>query len=141
MMLPDSTVRDMVPRDLPWVMDSWLRSYRDHTTAKLTKSMPRIEYGRRWRRLVEALIARSRVVVLTPSFDEATILGWACVEAGAWLHYCHVKPEFQRFGVARTMFDATITRGPVLYSHRTTCWEKIHVPESWAYAPWLLIGA
>lgn len=142
-MTPPVVLRDMQEGDLSWVMSSWLQSYRDYATSKLIRQMPSVEYWRRWRNVVEAIMAKSHVTVATPADSTSTILGWICYEDGI-VHYVHVKHALQEFGLASILlakagFDRS-GKAPVLLSHRTTCGDKVPIPPSWVSAPWLTVG-
>jgi len=145
--MSEFVLREAGQPDMPYVLSSWISSYRDHTLSRLVRAIPSPEYHPRWNRIAQDLIARSRVLLAAAPEDESVILGWICFEESRprRLHYLHVKRAFQRLGLARALMAAADIdlrdETPVLYSHKTTPLEACRPPQSWTFAPWMLLGA
>lgn len=96
--------------DVPFVFDSWLRSYNgsDHAGP-----LPKHLYWPTYRRVIEELLARETVetVVAVPLGEdlEQSIAGYLVHERGRAfpiVHYLYVKQAFRRLGVCRFLFKA-----------------------------------
>lgn len=134
-------VREMVPGDRAWVISSWIESYSEHGTGLVTH-IPRGEYCRRWRNVIEACLETSTTLVVCPLDDDDTILAWLCA-IGKTVHYAHVKRTFHGLGFLSLLLrHAGISRTTpgVRYSHKTNVVDRLKAPESWSYEPWLVIG-
>jgi hypothetical protein len=113
----------MYDHDRSYVFRSWKRSYRESRRAH---EWPLEVYDAYMQRLIEHLLARSRVLVARPEGWPEGILGWACAQQADdafVLHYAYVK----RRARARTtggdsllwaLVEAMAPRGKLLYSHR-----------------------
>lgn len=97
--------------DLPFVIFSWLASFRDSHYAGLIAMED-------WRDVMEPQIlkalARPGVEVFVayhPDEEDKTadLYGWLAVERGherPFILYCYVKQNFRRMGIARRLFKA-----------------------------------
>lgn len=56
-------------------------------------------------RQVDAVIARTGVLLAVPEATASTIAGWACAEPGV-VHYVYVVETFRKLGVARALLEA-----------------------------------
>jgi GNAT superfamily N-acetyltransferase len=124
------TLREMVDADRNYVLSSWIRSYagksreaRDYTD--------RGAFARDYSPVVQALVARSRVLIAALTEEPDIIVGWAAVE-GETLHYVLVKPRWRQLGVARWLL-ADFAALPVAYTHTTSDSMRCPVPETWTY--------
>lgn len=88
------------------IYQSWLRCYIDD--GLFTKAVPRnISYPNH-KRLVDGILAKSQVIVLSPEDDLDQILGYVVAEpigdVGV-VHFIYVKRAFRRFGFARRLLN------------------------------------
>lgn len=103
----DLSVRTMRPTDLPFVYNSWLKSYK--TRSQFARRITD-EVFYRWHKLVvERILGRAgtQVLVATPKDDADTILGYLVVENQEVpvAHFAYVKTSFRRLGIARALLD------------------------------------
>lgn len=94
------SVREVRPTDLPFILDSWCRSYRD---SKFAGTVTNDTYPSVQRNTVEQLMARGAKYLLAVSLsDSDQILGWVCyepVKGGTCVHYLYVKDPYRRLGL------------------------------------------
>jgi len=121
--------RRMRPEDLPFIIDSWVDSYR---MSHMAGPIPMDIYPGIYGEVVRRLIARpdAKVIIAYEPGEEPPddIYGWICVEEDAWtrarvfehglhvdkdvrleqpcVHYVNVKHAFRGHGVARALFAA-----------------------------------
>lgn len=112
-------------RDMPFVMSSWLKSFKTSNAAGL---LPFNLYYDAYRLAIQQLLDRGSVVYVAyvPGEDEAKsdIYGWACVERGfdkPLVHYVYVKQPYRRLGVAKALLRAAGVHvsQPFFYTYRT----------------------
>lgn len=139
----DFAVRPARRSDAAFVASSWLRSYRD---APAVVAVPSRTYFYWQHRVVEALLARSAVLVACSPDDPDTIVGWACAEAmeGALvLHYVYVKHDFRRYGVARALVralqEAEPGSGQLFATHATRKALRVMRDNGVFYNPFLMM--
>lgn len=122
MTLPVS-IRPLEAQDSPFVMSSFLRSYRDEGgNASLSNEVYYALYKPRANRLVD----RSTVLVITPEDDAWQILGWIAFE-DVTLHYAYVKSTYRRMGLFDRLYRAA--KAPTII----TCTGRLIVPLSDRY--------
>jgi GNAT superfamily N-acetyltransferase len=115
-------IRAFHEADFSFVIDSWLRSYR---TAPECAGMANDMYFAGMRARVGRIAERGSVLVACLPEDAATILGWICYEPAkpgssvVTVHYCYVKQDVRRRGVASALGEAAgVARNTlVLSSH------------------------
>jgi len=99
--------RRMVPADLAFVIDSWLRSAWHRESMRLKKThtrFQRINAGRSWfdavRPRVSALVAdpRAAVFVVCDREDQTHIAGWIALQGGQELR-SYIKHAYRGWGV------------------------------------------
>ena len=97
------------------VYATWLRSYQ--AASMVTKHIPRETYFREHHKVLDGIFARNPTVKLAAMPDDPTVVfGWSVTEPGA-VHYCYVKPDFRRYGIATALL-AHVKR-PFIYTHHT----------------------
>lgn len=106
-MTPEIAYRVGCPQDLPFIWNSWLKSYRDNN--ELAKAIASETYFTEHRRLIGALCDRSAVLVACSPDHPEQIYGYAVFEAftGPMLvmHYIYVKQTYRRFGIASELLE------------------------------------
>lgn len=125
--------------DFGFVIDSWIRSYRDSPWARLAGTC----YVAGHDALIKRLMTRSATTVACYEADPDTILGWACTE-GRIVHYVYVKHSLRRKGIARMLLTPYLTRGGVAYTHLLPSKPKndngLKAPEGWHFDLYALMG-
>jgi GNAT superfamily N-acetyltransferase len=122
--------RPMVPDDVPFIKDSWLKSFRDSPWAGCVSNNM---YTEVYNDTVEQLWGRgAEVWVACAAHDHAKILGWICVEAvpgGRATHYLYIKDPYRRKGLASSLLEKF---GGRFYTFRTRSAQYFklqHAPE------------
>lgn len=145
--------RGLLPEDLPYVYSTWTRSYigkgreslkpvRDPETGKQKLNLhgfamwdrapDRIDHEDLARR-VRALVARSTITVWHLAGHPHAIVAWAAFE-GDRLHYLVVKMGFREAGFGTWLISQWADR-PITYTHWTSDWSNLRLPEHWRYRP------
>lgn len=100
-------VRPFTQDDVPFIFNSWLKSFR---TSPFAGVIPNHLYYEVYRTTIEDLIARgAEVLVACDSAKETRILGYICFEPNC-LHYLYVKDPYLKLGVS----DLLITESGLL---------------------------
>jgi hypothetical protein len=113
--------RTATPEDVPFVMDSWMKSWRKSPWAGC---IPNNRYYDVTRDGIEQLIARGATleIACNPT-NPKQIFGWVCRElttddpAVCVIHYCYVKDPFLRMGVGETLVARSPGRQPGYYTY------------------------
>jgi hypothetical protein len=103
--------------DVPGIVDSWMASYR---TAHAAGLIPMARWGDVMRPVVEAILARSTVIVARGSIPDSN-RGWLAYEGDDLLHYMYVWKwaRGRRYAVAETLLEAANLAPRFTYSCRT----------------------
>lgn len=109
-------VRQAAEADEPFIMDSWLRSFRHSWFAG---PIPNSLYYKVYRPIIMAVRARpgARLLVCVDDDDPDSIYGFACIEPPGIIHYVYTKDVYRRKGVARRLLAGV--REPLEYTFRT----------------------
>lgn len=126
---PRVMLRTMAETDVPYIVDSWVQSYRGQARAREVGA----GYRRSHKALVRNLLKRATCVVACLEDDADTIVGYAVTEPGC-VHYVLVRDGFTRNGLAKTMIAPFLSRDGVRYSHKTSM--PITIPAAWVYDPY-----
>lgn len=134
-------IRQATESDRHYIINTWLRSYREHSTWKLLYYMPEKEYNIRYRRIILSILQSPNVTIsiLTPSDDDSLILGYAVYEPTT-LHYIHIRKEFQKLGLAKLLISHLFDGRNMRYSHQTKPFQARFRVEDWSFTPWLILG-
>lgn len=112
--------RPMAPGDVNFVLDSWLRSYRESPWAGCT---PNNVFFQVYHEAIEGLLARgAKVEVACAKHDPDKILGWICSEAvkgGSCVHFTYIKDPYRRMGLATELIDRNAQENRRFYTFRT----------------------
>lgn len=111
------------PGDMPFILDSWQRSFSRSPFAGV---VPNSKWMETARTLVSALLARgAKLVVACNPEDEDQILGWACAEEDdrkCVVHYVYVKDPYRKDGLSTELLGALLPvepeEKPTFYTHR-----------------------
>ncbi len=141
------TIRTSTAQDLPFIWNSWLKSYRDNNGQ--AKAVASETYFTEHRALVGALCKRSAILIACAADYPEQIYGYAVFEAFAGpmlvLHYVYVKRTYRRFGiaselVAKARLAVQQPEGiPIGATHVTRLWHN-HLRDRWGmwFNPYLL---
>jgi len=99
------SIRPMQPGDVPLVLNSWLKSYRDCPASWGTGND---DYFRTQKTVISKLMTKCNVAIACDPQDDDQIFGWLAWEDSKEdivVHYIFVKHIFQRMGVARRLWE------------------------------------
>lgn len=128
-------VRPATFDDVPFVMDSWLRSFGKGRTW-VFRGVDGARFYDNHRKIVEELVARSFVLVACLAEVPDALLGWACAEKDC-LHYMYVKNKYRRKGVATEMLKSVrhFMNGIDRCSHQTGQWKRFTPGQKLLFSP------
>lgn len=99
-------IRDLAATDVPFVINSWLKSFR---SSKWAGSLPNNVYWEAYHKAIEVILERSDTIVKIASLAENPdqILGYVvyCPDA---VHYLYVKLSLRRHGIGRRLLECAI---------------------------------
>lgn len=96
------SIRPMEPQDAPFVMSSFLKSFRGEGS---NASMSNELYFRMCKPLAERLVSGPDVLVITPTEDTWQILAWIA-SYGRNLEYAYTKSTYRRMSMFDRLFEA-----------------------------------
>ncbi len=101
--------------DAPFVHTTWRRHYRRRNES--IQRVPDLVYAAEQRIAIDAILARSALLVVCDAADADLIAGYVVAE-GPSLHWIHVKDGMRGYGLARMLVQALA--GPLCwYTHET----------------------
>jgi len=139
------TIRRAVADDLRFVRSAWLSSYASSDFAKLhtptdvwARRDASAEYYRGQRELIEAVLARSTVLV---SEEHPSMLDAFACFAGRTLHYVYVRQSARGHGHARALCTSAglLDGAPVTYTHRSRGLVGGRIPRAWKFSVFALL--
>ncbi len=136
-------MRKAEPGDVPFITNSWLKSYRSGGIGN--RLVPNDVYYQMHHAALEVILPKGLAVVLCSPEDRDMIFGWVHAETfsdGLVLHYAYIKNSLRRRGLftqaMRTILDHEAPQA-VFYSHNTEAFDKINPREKgWIYNPYRL---
>jgi hypothetical protein len=125
-------VRKRVAEDLPFIFDSWMKSWRIN---KYAGCIPNHLYFETQRTLIEDLLARGAdLLVAYPEGKEDIIIGWVCGEVKedrTVLHYLYIKDPYLGLGLAERLIGDLRGIKPGFITHKLPFKEL----KSWRHVP------
>ena len=115
----------MLPNDLNFILNSYLKSYRNSPE---TKDIVNGIYFSDYRDRIALLLQSSEVTVICAEDDEDHIIGYAVHRLiGDWplIHYVYVKHPFRGMKMATTMLETLYPE----FGHRMSV--VSHMPKNW----------
>lgn len=109
-------IRKANPKDIPFIYETWLKSYKhDSAIGKSTRSGIFFD---EYKTIVDRILSNKDTQTLVACLNDSTdvILGYLVKELNL-AHYCFVKESFRRLGVARSLFA---TDGMLIRATSTT---------------------
>lgn len=136
---------DILPpedKDIPFIRDSWLKSYRD---SEWVAGIPSDIFYRSHGAIVGELLYNSIIKTARWSKDHNQIYGWIAAEKykdALVIHYVYVKSAFRKMGIGRTLFFSLedIKTQDLLCTHRTWTHKWLSKKINIKYNPYLLMG-
>lgn len=133
-------LRAATQEDVPFIFNSWLKSYRQSLFARNITSTV---YFSEHHKVLENLLRNSTVAIACDQNDPSTVYGYICagkIDGVFVLHYVYVKHSFRNLGVGKTLlnaFDHDVNTAAV-YTHHTRMAEKLAAKYNLMYHPYLL---
>lgn len=135
-------IRPMEASDAPFVLNSWLRRYRDSVAARLVTD--RVFYQVQHDIILKILAKPELKATVACSLEDSNhIYGYLIAEDLSklvpdlvMLHFTYVKGPFRRFGIAKALLQDTIGDHKLVhYSHRTHLLDFLDKSEAWTFNP------
>ncbi len=149
------TIRDALPDDVPFVFNSWLKSYRD---SPMVKSIPNTIYYDEHHRVIERLLQKPELcafVACNPE-DSNQIYGYVLAErafdgqggcVSTTFHWIYCKHPFRGNGIAKALFEKVQHGKPAtpghqtFYTHRVKNVENLIGDRTFVFNPYALYKA
>lgn len=142
-MSEDVELRKAEPGDVPFITNSWLKSYRSNGIGN--RLVPNDVYFQMHHKILEAILPKGLAVVLCNPQDRDMILGWAHAETfsdGLVLHYAYVKNSLRKHGLFTQLMETLLEHEKpqaVFYTHKTEAFDKLNPRRhGWIYNPYRL---
>lgn len=114
------SIRLAVPADLSFIYSSWLNSYR--SDSGIGRSTRKSIFFKEYNRVIDGILSDpfTRILVACLPDESNVICGFLAFAPGT-LHYCFVKEDFRRFGIARSLAEEALGEGvsEIWCTHRT----------------------
>jgi len=136
-------IRPMVDEDIPFIFNSWLKSYRfSHFGEKITNTI----YFQDHHKVIERIIKNSKTLIACDPEDSSQLYGYivAAVEEGILvLHFLYVKHTFRNLGIGKTLLDALghDKSSAAVYTHHTRMADKLAAKYNFVYHPYLMFDS
>tara|TARA_R100000458_G_scaffold48173_1_gene47122 strand:+ start:1138 stop:1596 length:459 start_codon:yes stop_codon:yes gene_type:complete len=133
-------LRSSVKEDLPFIYNSWLKSYRfSHFGEKITNTI----YFTDHHKVLENLIKQSEVLIACNGEDPSQVYGYivgGAREGVFLLHFLYVKHTFRNMGIGKTLLDAMghDSSSAAVYTHHTRMADKLASKHNFVYHPYLM---
>jgi hypothetical protein len=109
-------IRPAKPDDLPFIYATWLKSYR---TSQFAQNIESKIYFSWHHKIIESILTRSQVVIAHPTGQPNIIVGYLVTEPNV-VHYCYVKFQFRKLGVATNLIQhQSIDPNQMQFTHAT----------------------
>jgi GNAT superfamily N-acetyltransferase len=128
--------------DIPFIFNSWLKSYRSSTFAKGISSTV---YFSEHHKVIRRIIDSSTIIIACNEEEPSQIYGWICAgktDGIFTLHYTYVKKPFRNFGLGKQLLNA-FEHDPTyaaIYTHQTTHATRLAGKYNFVYHPYVLFS-
>jgi len=92
--------------DIPFLFNTWLKSYRNSYFATL---IPNPVYFTEHHKIIESLLKDSQVIIACNENDTTQIYGYIVADnsdTALAVHYIYVKQSFRRLGIAKMLLSS-----------------------------------
>lgn len=132
-------IRNATEADVPFIFNSWLKSYRSALAVKTVSNPVYFEFQHK---AIEKLLQRSQVHMLCSPDDASQVFGYVVcekVEEIPVLHYAYIKYAFRGMGLCKLLMQHAgldkQTGG--FYTHETHSTIKLLKNGKFVYNPYL----
>lgn len=137
-------IRKAIDVDVPFIFNSWLRSYKESYFAKgIAGSIYYTEHHK----LIEQLLKSCTVYIACDNSDSSSIFGYICAEEidGIFVtHFIYVKETYRKLGVATMLvkhFGVTPGEKASIYTHKTKIGHSIAEKKHFIYSPYVAFSS
>lgn len=135
-------IRDPHEADLPFIFNSWLRSFRNSSFCRYVDNTI---YFTEHHKLVEKILKRSTVKIACSPQNPEDVYGYIChenIDGFFVLHYAYTKQSFRNLGIFRALLATTNHNAEIagIHSHSTIACAWIMPKLNLIYHPYLLIN-
>lgn len=135
-------IRKATEEDIPFIFNSWLKSYRNSMFAKPIANQI---YFTEHHKVIENIVKHNEVLVACSNQDPSEVYGYCCagrVDGIFSVHYVYVKHSFRRMGIGKTLlsnfnYDPTLAS---LFTHHTRIGDKLSQKYNMIYHPYVIYG-
>ena len=132
------TLREGVIEDAPFILNSWLKSYR---VSNFARSMTNTVYYEGHHPVVRKILKRAKVTVACDPSHPSQIYGYIVhemVEDIPVIHYCYVKHTFRNMGIASNLINSVKESDQAgVFTHHTKNAERIAPKHNLIHHPYL----
>ncbi len=132
-------IRDGKPEDIPFVMNSFLKKFRESIPIRLVTD--RVYYENQHYVITQIMQAPgAKLAVACDPEDENHVYGYVLSEelTPDWvlLHFCYVKGAFRKFGIGKTLITTAIAQASkIQYTHRLNSIKYLNKQNNWEFNP------
>ena len=136
-------IRPADERDLPLILNSWLKSYRNAPACTTVPNDIYFSEDRGQKARILDLLSNGQTLIACDPEDDDCVYGWICTEEPGVssvppvVHYVYVKQAYRLRGVARGLLKAAgVGDAPFWATHETIAARKTGIP--YIYNPYHL---
>jgi ribosomal protein S18 acetylase RimI-like enzyme len=133
-------LRPATEEDVPFVFNSWLKSYRSSVA---TKHISNTIFFAEQHKIIEALVIQNQVIMACNDKDPTQVYGYICagqVDGIFTLHFVYVKHSFRNLGIGKMLLNAFDhnTDTAAIYTHHTRFADKLAPKFNFVYHPYTI---
>lgn len=134
-------IRNAIESDVPFIFNSWLKSYRGANAAKNISNPVYFDFQHQ---AIESLLKRSQVFVLCSPDDQSQVFGYVVCEKLEDIdivHYIYIKYAFRGMGLGQMLLKHANIDAQVggFYTHETHSTVKLAQNSKFVYNPYLAV--
>ena len=133
----DVTLREFEESDRNFILNSWLKSYRN---SDASKKIPNDVYYHFHAKLIEKYIAESTVVMAVNPDNPIQIFGYAVVNReDNTIHYVYTKHTYRKLGIAKRLIEVLLPdlgESPTCCTATNYAWRQYQQKYSLYYNPY-----
>jgi hypothetical protein len=97
-------LREPIGSDIPFIYSSWMKSYR--YGSHIGKSCKNSILYSNFYKIIDYILSQDNTKILVASHldDPLIVFGYMVAQPNV-IHYCFVKEDFLRFGIAKSLYE------------------------------------
>jgi hypothetical protein len=128
--------------DIPFIFNSWLKSYRD---SPAVKNVPNTVYYAEHHKVIEEVLASKSLMILVAcnKEDQDQICGYIVAELTPELsviHWLYCKHTFRKLGIAKllesSLMNMSLSGSTHIYTHMSKSSDKLAKLKTYIYNPY-----